>query len=336
MNTQCRILTVCLVALGAGHLAAASADRWQASIAFVIDRDRFTLNTDPLGLNTLLQAAYPGYLDGFVLEDDSGLIGGRTGNWGFNEQAQVTDRPGYVRYRTVNGIDPAAAPAAVRRTLSRDGLSIGLRRHLDRANKWALGVDFYYSRDRGAIDHSGFYATTGLIVDHSLGGVTPPTPPYAGRYEQSPGMPRLIYTPETMPYAGGPPVAQGWHAFISNRILDFTLAASRRLHLHERLELVVRGGLGVELNRITVTVNELSEYAGSVLRARNMSYQRRSERDYYSFLGAELDFVLNADRDWRLFAAGDHRWGREDRDYLGMLHRDKTNWRFRLGVKRAF
>jgi hypothetical protein len=316
--------------------AADDAPRWQLLAGYAFDYDRYTFTTDPAALSPLLAAAFPGYIDGFVLADDSDNIGGRTGNWGYQRADQASARPDFLRYDQVTGIDPALIADRIHRRLNRHGLTLGLRRLLGEQQKWVLDLDLYFASNRARLRTDFTLPTVGLYADHALGGVVPPTAPYAGRFESMPGMPRLGFTPQYTAYSGGYPVEQAWDLGLRSRQLDATLAIARRFELDDRSSFTLRGGLGLEFNRVEYTLDEVSSFRGTTIRQQSLRHDRRWEKDVYFFAGAELSYILDDARRWQALLAGDYRWERDTVVYLGYVSRYKTPLRFRVALRRVF
>lgn len=311
-------------------------DLWQVSVGYAHDRDRLSFRAEPVISSNWAQSAFPGYLDGFVLEDDSGNIGGRTGNWGFNDQTQVTDRPGYVRYREVVGSELTSSGQAQVRSFSRHGLTAGVRRFLGEERKWAVGLDFYYSRNRVAFQQDLVFQLQERFADHPLEGVTPPTAPYAGRFVQTPGVPRLVFEPERSPTFLVPGPVQSSQAMVRYRVLDGALSVSRQIWRNERWRFSGRAGLGIEYGRVRMVLDQETVYEGQVMQTERGVRLSDSRADLYGLLGLDAQYSFGEEGDWAVVVSGDYRWWRESRVILKSLYHEKRPVRLQVALRREF
>lgn len=310
---------------------------WKFRVGFIFDQENYSSNSDLSLLNAAISTQLSGYLDGFVQIDDSNLIDNRTGNWGYSSEDQLLERPGFVRYQQVTGVDPAYENPLIFQKLNRSGVTFSLVREFKDRPNWSLETSVSLFDGEVTLLDESLVPTAGIYFDHDLGGVTAPSAPYSGSFDSAPGMPRIFFASEQSAYAGGEMIDQVRQLRMKSEVIDWALGLNYRVNLISQLSAQLRGGLGAAFNQVQMEVDEQSVFKGEILREDQTNIKTRWNVDTYLYAGVEVIWEFGEDKQYHLFGGIDHLWFFEDtRQLTSTITRTGADLKYRVGLQIPF
>lgn len=309
---------------------------WSVNVGYRYQEDEIKLGVDRDRLDSMIDAALPGYQDGYVLPDNTGNIGGRTGNYGYQSADQLTARPGFLRFTEILGGDYSSGSQTTSIDVEWDGIYLGFNRRLEESSKWSLDFKFSYSDLDLSQNRLVLIPTRGLFHFHDLGGVIPPPPPYSGQFVQVPGSTRIFFDSVTEPFAGGPAVALSQSTEIQVQQLEFMAGINYEWEMiPARIYLLLGAGLNFQFSNTELEWRETLTQGATVLdRYQQSTTTQDLDVDYYLGLSARLK--LN--ETWGFEIGVDHLQELDsnllsDSPAIGL---EKSEWAYRVGLVRVF
>ena len=316
--------------------AFASDGLWSVSAGYHYQEDEIKLGVDRDRLDSMIDAALPGYQDGYVLPDNTGNIGGRTGNYGYQSADQLTARPGFLRFTEILGGDYSNGSQVTSIDVEWDGLYFGFKRRLKESSKWSIDFKLAYSNLDLNQNRLLDIPTRGLFHFHDLGGVIPPAPPYSGQFVQAPGSTRIFFDSVTEPFVGGPAVALSQSMEIEVQQLEFLAGINYEWEMiPARMHLLLSIGLNFQFSNTELEWRETLTQGATVLdRYQQSTTTQDLDVEYYLGLSARLK--LN--KTWGLELGVDHLQ-ELDSNLLSdssSIELEKSEWAYRVGLVRVF
>lgn len=319
------------------YLFGADDDNWKIRGGVFSTESEINISVFPDRVSEELNEFFPGYIDGFVKEDDSGNIGGRTGNWGYQSEEQITARPDYVRYQKIEGAELKQGYASAGKRFKNQGVFLEFGRILDEESNWLFQGKLHFFRKDIRMHNTLRYNTVGTYYDYPLDGVVPPEAPYEGRYVQTPGVPRLGVDPEKTPYSGGEEFTQLQDLNFESTVLDLSISLARKLIEIDRFIFLIQAGGGVEMSRIKIEFQNQANVLGTNIINEKDVFNHSAIYDYYVFGGLKMSYYLSEEKQWRFSLGLDYRMGLDDLNIMNNhVNLSKREVRYHFGFGKAF
>jgi hypothetical protein len=199
------------------------------------------------------------YSDGYVHTDSSGDAGGQTWNWGYQNSSQVSGDS-----IAFHGVIDSAAPAVHGATEDPQmGFELTYGRDLGKWKRVTWGVEGAFAfTDIHIKDTRTLQSSVSEVTDtYSLGGITPPSAPYAGN-SQGPG-PLLGDTPSRSTSVENS-VTTGSRTLDGN-LFGFRLGPYINVPICSRFDVQLGGGLALGIADTTFSFDETTSSDGGVI-----------------------------------------------------------------------